>query len=362
MAYLIVLLFSLLVYLEATLASGIELAIPLDPRSGIELGQGFDINSMRWRGHCAVGRELQTPSTEATLESSSGLSSVYSLESTSGSLTGGVSLLGGLAAVKAKTSFSSSWIDSDFSKGSLFRLDFGTSRWELRDLRPLLVLHPEESFLERCGTHVVVRLEIRNELLFLVKYLSQEQSWMEKIRWDVKSKGFWGLSKKSWSKENLQEGTIARAIVKVGLRGRGSFQELLSVRFGTADEIEITCHYPVIHRCQDLYENFEETLTYLKGVASEGESYLKNRDLATAAILVPYKEAGPHFAGVEAPGSSVQKIFFLNEMRRQYFELKAQTVDARTLDLPQEDHLGLNSKIENIQQKIATCEGMNLCE
>jgi hypothetical protein len=345
-------------------ANALPIRIPVPTSQGIKLGQGFDMGSMDWKEVCTVGREVVLPPNEATIESSSDLSSRQDMETINGTLAAGVSLLGGLAEAKAKVTFFKSWLGTEQSAANMFRLSLGQTYWYLRDSRPALPLVPEVGFKDRCGDHVVVGLEVQNDLLLLMKYTSTSDEWMQKVRMKVKAKGLWGMAQKSWTKEEIDSAAEARATVKVGVVTKGYFNKLLSTRLGTLESTEMDCQYPSVSRCDDLYDQLAQIIDFVKINTHRInlQSLLIDKDLVTAVIIVPYDEVGPHFQSLSQPKYSYKKVEFLNTLRTRLFELEAQAQELALTPNESSTISMLNTAILELKNIIERCERENLCE
>ncbi|RYZ90705.1 MAG: hypothetical protein EOP04_03095 [Proteobacteria bacterium] len=340
-----------------------EVRIPFELGSGIKLGQGFDMESMEWRQVCVSGRLLASPPQTAEVEAMEELGSVYALEQMSGELSSGISLPGGIASVKAKTSVFSTWTESKNSSSSMFRVNFGKSSWELKDLVPLRPLAPDQTFHRDCGTHVVIQLEADNDLRLFLKFMSHEESWLQKMRTTIKMKAAGGLVKKKWTIESLKEGADAQAVIKVGVLATGYFRTLLNARLSTQELLNLECRYPSLENCIRLNTYFEDTITYVrdhfKNVRT-GRDYLMDTEMVSAAVLIPYETASPLFASVKSRGDLSNKVFFLAKLKRTLYELWAVKNDMTSLG-ENEGLSELDQKIVNLEKSIQTCERKNKC-
>src|SRR5690349_16862653 len=111
------LFFSLILIAKGSAALATETKIPLPYHTGITLGRGFDMRTMEWRDTCIAGQQVaSSPSSESLIEIEEGLISAKSLEQGQGSLSAGISLMGGLiGSAKAKTTFISTSLETSRS-------------------------------------------------------------------------------------------------------------------------------------------------------------------------------------------------------------------------------------------------------
>jgi len=338
-----------------------ELTIPLSSEIDIKLGQGFDLEKMQWRELCVSGQELETVPSESSVESSYELGHVYQLSRIDGSLSAGLTLLGGLAEVSQKNSFYSQWVDTENSKGLMFHLDFGTSRKELRKIHSLFPYLSTDKFLKRCGTHLVVRLEYKHDVMFMIKYLAESRDWLEKIRWEMTSKGFWGLVKKSWTEESLKQASDARASVKVGLKTQGYFRDLINVYLSSPDSALLNCQFPYLNTCQNALNLYEQVLHKIYQTVKDQELTDFSANYPTHAVLLPYRYVNNIFNKMPVLSNAGQKIHFLNSLRSESLMLQGQANDLKENGTNEIELKDLEEKINLLDQRIKLCTEQNTC-
>lgn len=343
-------------------AGAAETMIPLDPESGVQLGQGFDADRMEWREVCVQGERSEKPSKEASVgvfESSVNSSAYDQLQ---GSMSAGVNLVGGLFGAKAKASIFGEWSESDRSSASGYQVSFGSSYVWLKNVRASLAEVEGRNFKRKCGTHVAIGLGTDHEVTFFLKYLAADKEWIEKTRLDFELKVAGGLVKKKWSREKIQGGIEAGAQMKVGISRSGYFRELFRPLVDRDELFSISCAFDSLEPCFRLSDTFYATLEALKRDIAEGrltEVPLLADQAPTKVILVPYAEASTDFRTWSRKDLLLSKTAYLNPLKIRLAELKSAALDEMTLD--PDTFIASSEAINEVELTILKCERHNLC-
>jgi len=351
--------------LGSVVSSAAEIEIPLQPKSGIRLGQGFDFKTMTWKEVCVKGKENTHRPRESSADVTTKLSSVDILEELSGSLSGGLKVLGGLYSGSARQTYLSTSLSSDKSTTSTFNFRLEGGHWNLSNIESSFSVSSEKEFKSRCGTHVVVNLRTTPAVSFAMKILSSDSSFLERATWEMSSSSFWGLAKKSWTEEKMREAKAAQAKLQVSYSASGYWRQLLSPVLPPEGPRALECDFVDLSKCTEAAGFFQQAVEFLQKSARESpdmDRFFMDKQFADAAVLQPYEESSTDFQYFSKSVGVDDKVYAMNELFKKIVRLEAEKDDKIALGASDSELRNIEEEFSKLKRSLTNCEKLNKCQ
>ena len=340
-------------------AFGFDVEVTLSGLEGVTLGQGFDINTYTWKETCVSGREIGSPIRNAEFHEDQKISELFVYEKMAGSLSGGLTILGGLASVKVKNSYLNTWQSSESSESivTTYRMSGGSRG--LVDVKPSTATSNRRVLPSSCGNYFVSRLVFAPEVSLYTRFRSNDVEWFQKNINKFTKKIGWGAAKKSWTEVEIKEAKEANSSLTVSIDANSIFRSLLSSSLGTSGRTLVTCKIDDFEDCYLSIGLFKDALAVLTeaydGFLRTDSNTLKS-EFATKAILTSYDSAFGRDLLSQRVKVEYDDLVALNQSYQKKYTYESKIENGLSLSL---------DEIENyrkLNKQILKCEEYQVCE